>query len=124
MIALAKGLAFYDPGGRELQMLLGVEQDQPRNRFNDGKVDRHGRYWAGTMNDIDWDEPGAKDALDVRIAVAVDLAVRGDVVVATLHAPQLRGDAYNTGWFASGLVAALRMNETRSAQATSGIGIV
>ena len=34
-----------------------VEQDQPRNRFNDAKVDRRGRYWAGTMNDVDWDEP-------------------------------------------------------------------
>jgi sugar lactone lactonase YvrE len=56
LLALAKKLAFYDPGG-ELELLLGVEQDQPRNRFNDGKVDRHGRYWAGTMNDIDWDQP-------------------------------------------------------------------
>ena len=36
---------------------MGVEQDQPRNRFNDGKVDRRGRWWAGTMNDIDWDKP-------------------------------------------------------------------
>jgi sugar lactone lactonase YvrE len=56
MLALAKELAFYEPGG-ELKRLMGVEQDQPRNRFNDGKIDRHGRYWVGTMNDIDWDEP-------------------------------------------------------------------
>jgi sugar lactone lactonase YvrE len=56
LLALAKQLAFYEPGG-ELGLLLGVEQDQPPNRFNDGKVDRQGRYWAGTMNDIDWDAP-------------------------------------------------------------------
>lgn len=56
VLALAKQLAFYEPGG-ELDLLMGVEQDRPRNRFNDGKVDRHGRYWAGTMNDIDWDKP-------------------------------------------------------------------
>ena len=56
VLALAKQLAFYEPGG-ELELLMGVEQDQPRNRFNDGKVDRRGRYWAGTMNDIDWDQP-------------------------------------------------------------------
>ena len=56
VLALAKQLAFYEPGG-ELELLMGVEQDQLRNRFNDGKVDRRGRYWAGTMNDIDWDKP-------------------------------------------------------------------
>jgi sugar lactone lactonase YvrE len=56
LLALTKQIGFYEPGG-ELELLLAVEQDQPRNRFNDGKVDREGRYWAGTMNDIDWDEP-------------------------------------------------------------------
>ncbi|MGN6432107.1 MAG: SMP-30/gluconolactonase/LRE family protein [Gaiellaceae bacterium] len=56
MLALAKQLAFYEPGG-ELELLEDVERDQPHNRFNDGKVDRRGRLWAGTMNDIDWDAP-------------------------------------------------------------------
>ena len=56
VLALAKQLAFYEVGG-ELELLMGVEQDQQRNRFNDGKVDRRGRCWVGTMNDIDWDEP-------------------------------------------------------------------
>jgi L-arabinonolactonase len=56
VLALAKQLAFYEPGG-ELELLMSVEHDQPHNRFNDGKVDRRGRYWAGTMNDIDWDKP-------------------------------------------------------------------
>jgi L-arabinonolactonase len=56
VLALAKQLAFYDPGG-EFELLMDVEHDQPRNRFNDGKVDRRGRQWLGTMNDIDWDEP-------------------------------------------------------------------
>jgi L-arabinonolactonase len=56
VFALAKQFAFYEPGG-ELELLMGVEHDQPRNRFNDGKVDRRGRFWAGTMNNVDWDEP-------------------------------------------------------------------
>jgi L-arabinonolactonase len=56
VLALAKQLAFYEPGG-ELEPLEDVEHDQPRNRFNDGKVDRRGRLWAGTMNDVDWDTP-------------------------------------------------------------------
>jgi len=56
VLALAKQLAFYQPGG-ELELLMSVEEDQPRNRFNDGKIDRGGRLWAGTMNDVDWDAP-------------------------------------------------------------------
>ena len=56
VLALAKQLAFYEPGG-ELEVLMAVEHDQPHNRFNDGKVDRSGRYWAGTMDDIDWYKP-------------------------------------------------------------------
>ena len=56
VLALAKQLAFYEPGG-ELEPLTDVEHDQPRNRFNDGKVDRRGRFWAGSMNDVDWDAP-------------------------------------------------------------------
>jgi L-arabinonolactonase len=56
VLALAKQLAFYDPGGK-LEVLMGVEQDQPDNRFNDGKVDRSGRFWAGTMDNIHWDKP-------------------------------------------------------------------
>jgi sugar lactone lactonase YvrE len=56
VLALAKKLAFYEPGGA-LEPLEEVEQDLPRNRFNDGKVDRRGRFWAGTMNDVEWDAP-------------------------------------------------------------------
>src|SRR5215831_14838189 len=56
VLALAKQLAFYEPRG-ELELLIDVEPEQPRNRFNDGKVDRRGRLWAGTMNDVDWDAP-------------------------------------------------------------------
>ena len=56
VLALAKQLAFYEPGC-ELELIMSVEGNQPRNRFNDAKVDRQGRYWAGTMNDVEWDEP-------------------------------------------------------------------
>ena len=46
VLALAKQLAFFEPGG-ELELVTSVEEDQPCNRFNDAKVDRRGRYWAG-----------------------------------------------------------------------------
>ncbi|AEA11641.1 Regucalcin-like protein [Thermoproteus uzoniensis 768-20] len=38
----------YLDGGIEEVAL--VEADMPHNRFNDGKCDAAGRYWAGTMN--------------------------------------------------------------------------
>jgi sugar lactone lactonase YvrE len=77
VLALAKQLAFYEPRG-ELELLMGVEYDQPRNRFNDGKVDRQGRFWAGTMNDVDWDAPsGSLYRLDPSLELS---NLRGEVV--------------------------------------------
>ncbi|XP_015116165.1 regucalcin isoform X2 [Diachasma alloeum] len=35
----------------EIKVLSTVEVDRPNNRFNDGKVDPAGRFWAGTMSD-------------------------------------------------------------------------
>ena len=35
----------------QLIPLSQPEHDQPRNRFNDGKMGLDGRYWAGTMDD-------------------------------------------------------------------------
>jgi sugar lactone lactonase YvrE len=79
VLALAKQLAFYEPGG-ELELLMGVEYDQPHNRFNDGKVDRRGRYWGGTMNDVDWDTPsGSLYRLDPSLKLN---RLRGAVVCA------------------------------------------
>lgn len=57
VVTLAKSFACYDPPAGGLQPFAEVEGDRPRNRFNDGKVDRRGRYWAGSMNDEDWQEP-------------------------------------------------------------------
>ncbi len=37
-------------GGKfELEELAETDVDKPNNRLNDGKVDRSGRLWAGTM---------------------------------------------------------------------------
>lgn len=39
--------------------LVDPEEDRPRNRFNDGKVDRSGLFWAGTMDDAEEEANGA-----------------------------------------------------------------
>ena len=44
--------------------LSDPEEDRPDNRFNDGKVDRHGRFWAGTMDDTEQAAVGALYRLD------------------------------------------------------------
>lgn len=40
------------------------EPDRPYNRFNDGKIDRVGRLWAGTMDRREQDASGALYRLD------------------------------------------------------------
>lgn len=44
--------------------LLDPETHLPDNRFNDGKVDRAGRFWAGTMDDTERAERGSLYRLD------------------------------------------------------------
>jgi sugar lactone lactonase YvrE len=79
LLALAKGIAFYEPGG-ELELLEEVEHDQPNNRFNDGKVDPAGRLWAGTMDNVEWDAPSG---WLYRFDPSLELSrVQGDVVCA------------------------------------------
>ena len=45
------------------------EADQPGNRFNDGKVDNSGRYWAGTMDIEQVGETGSLYRLDPDLSV-------------------------------------------------------
>lgn len=49
LVALANGLHFYDFDAQTVQLIADPEHDEPETRFNDGKVDRRGRFIAGTM---------------------------------------------------------------------------
>lgn len=48
----ANGFALIDPSGEEvaIRWLGDPEADRPDTRLNDGKVDRQGRFWCGSMN--------------------------------------------------------------------------
>lgn len=49
VVALASGLAWFDPTTEQLERFLPIEADQPDMRLNDGRCDRQGRFWVGSM---------------------------------------------------------------------------
>ena len=49
MLAIQNGFAAYDPATRKLDIIADPESHLPQNRFNDGKCDPAGRFWAGTL---------------------------------------------------------------------------
>jgi xylono-1,5-lactonase len=50
VVTLRRGWAFFDPATGALQRLAEPEPERSANRFNDGKCDAAGRFWAGTMD--------------------------------------------------------------------------
>jgi sugar lactone lactonase YvrE len=61
--AMESGFAFLDLDSEALTWIARPDGD-PRNRFNDGKCDRQGRFWAGPMDDRLTDHTGALYRLD------------------------------------------------------------
>ncbi|QAS52005.1 SMP-30/gluconolactonase/LRE family protein [Halobacillus litoralis] len=49
ILGLEQGIYFYNWISEELDPIVDPEEHMPENRFNDGKCDPAGRFWAGTM---------------------------------------------------------------------------
>ena len=58
------GIAIVHPDANLYDLILRPEDDRPDNRFNDGKVDREGRFWAGSMDDTQRQASGALYRID------------------------------------------------------------
>lgn len=67
MLALKHGFASYDLASGKLEMIADPEADKPNNRFNDGKCDPAGRFWAGSISRAPQD--GALFRLDADMSV-------------------------------------------------------
>jgi sugar lactone lactonase YvrE len=68
--AFASGVALYHPHAHSVTWLARPEAVTPGIRFNDGRVDRRGRFWCGTM--VEGTLPGLSGSL-YSIAAAGEL---------------------------------------------------
>jgi sugar lactone lactonase YvrE len=50
LIAGREGLAYYDPVSARLDRIVDPEAGGAVNILNDGRCDRHGRFWVGSMS--------------------------------------------------------------------------
>lgn len=64
MVALQNGIYSYDSDSGAKKLIVDPEADKPDNRFNDGKCDPAGRFWAGTMSLVGAKNAGALYRLD------------------------------------------------------------
>ena len=58
------GVAFVELEEGRFEIVHHPEEHLPDNRFNDGKVDRRGRFWAGSMDDTERDATGTLYRVD------------------------------------------------------------
>jgi sugar lactone lactonase YvrE len=68
LAATKSGIHFLDATSGALEPKADPEKSLPDNRFNDGRCDRLGRFWAGTMSDVRRDPVGSLYRFDADFA--------------------------------------------------------
>lgn len=64
LCAFTKHIAIIDADGVRHETLHAVEEQRPDTRFNDGKCDPAGRFWAGTMSTVGTPNQGSLYRID------------------------------------------------------------
>lgn len=64
LLALQTGIFFFDLDTAELSLFTRPEADRPDNRFNDGRCDRQGRFWTGSMSTVGREPHGSLYRVD------------------------------------------------------------
>lgn len=68
IVALKSGFYFYDLASGTATTAVLPKGEPAENRFNDGKTDRQGRFWAGTMDDTFRERSGGLYRLDANLS--------------------------------------------------------
>ena len=97
LVAFASGLAFLDLSTMAIDWIARPEAHLPGNRFNEGKVDRKGRFWAGTMDDSLASHTAGLYRLDPDLRVT---RVLGDIGISNCFIWSRANDRF---WFADTL---------------------
>ncbi|WP_169250959.1 SMP-30/gluconolactonase/LRE family protein [Brevibacterium sp. 'Marine'] len=71
LAALKSGLYRIDMRSGAKELLVNPEPDRPRNRLNDGKVDRQGRFVFGSMDTLEEEASGKLYSYDVDGQISV-----------------------------------------------------
>lgn len=69
VLALENGFHWLNPDMEELQAIYDPESHLQDKRFNDGKCDPAGRFWAGTTDSVGISGEGALYCLDTDLTV-------------------------------------------------------
>lgn len=73
LVALADGLHLFDPQTGACRRFGTLAPEAGTNRFNDGKVDPHGRFWVGSIEAAHFAPSGKLYAVDGAGAATVHL---------------------------------------------------
>ena len=68
VLALRSGFHFFDTETGRTTLAVAPEPERGENRFNDGKTDRQGRFWAGSMHDPETRPTGGLYRLDADLS--------------------------------------------------------
>jgi len=73
VLATERGIHAFDPESGAIEFLVDPEPGRPNRRLNDGRCDRAGRFWVGSMNDEAFVPEGRFFRVDPDLRVATIL---------------------------------------------------